>query len=93
MLLYMSYYNEMHSCTRREIRACRLYLRRKAGFGEQDFDCEFCDNQNLGQSFEKLQIYTKNPKFSHFLWKNVTTMVGLYKGLMTDHHYDYLTDT
>jgi hypothetical protein len=27
------------------------------------------------------------------LWKNVTTMVGLYKGLMTDHHYDYLTDT
>ncbi len=30
------------------------YLQRKAGFGEQDFDFEFCDNQNLGQSFEKL---------------------------------------
>jgi hypothetical protein len=43
------------------------YLLRKAGFGEQGFDFQFCDNQNLGQSFEKCQIYTKKPKISHFL--------------------------
>jgi hypothetical protein len=53
------------------------YMQRKTGFGEQGFDFQFSDNQNLGQSFEKLQIYTKKPKISHFLWKNVTTMVGL----------------
>jgi len=35
------------------------HLRRKAGSGKQDFDFQLCDNQNLGQSFEKLQIYTK----------------------------------
>ncbi len=53
------------------------YMRRKAGFGEQGSDFQFSDNPNLGQSFEKLQIYTINPKISHSLWKNVTTMVGL----------------
>jgi hypothetical protein len=42
------------------------YLLRKAGFGEQGFDFQFCDNQNLGQPFEKCQIYTKNPKFPTF---------------------------
>ncbi len=46
------------------------YLLRKAGFGEQGFDFQFCDNQNLGQSFEKCQIYTKKPKISHFLLSN-----------------------
>jgi hypothetical protein len=40
---------------------------RKAGFGEQGFDFHFCDNQNLGQSFEKCQIYTKKLEISHFL--------------------------
>ncbi len=53
------------------------YMRRKAGFGEQGFDFQFYNNQNLGQSFEKLQIYTKNPKTFHFLWKTITSMVGL----------------
>jgi hypothetical protein len=33
-------------------------LESKAGFGEQGFDFQFCDNQNFGQSFEKPQIYT-----------------------------------
>ncbi len=55
----------------------RCYMQRKAGFGQQGFDFQFSDNHNLGQSFEKLQIYTINPKISHSLWKNVTTMVGL----------------
>jgi hypothetical protein len=43
------------------------YLLRKAGFGEQGIDFQFCDNQNLGQSFEKCQIYTRKPKIPHFL--------------------------
>jgi hypothetical protein len=42
------------------------YLLRKAGFGEQGFDFQFCENQNLGQSFEKCQITLKNPKFPTF---------------------------
>ncbi len=54
ILQYMSLYNEMHSGTRREIRACRLVTcPRKAGFGEQGFVFQFCDNQNLGQIFWK----------------------------------------
>jgi hypothetical protein len=40
---------------------------RNAGFGEQGFDFQYCDNQNFGESFEKPQIYTKKPKISHFL--------------------------
>jgi hypothetical protein len=43
------------------------YLLRKAGFHEQGFDFQYCDNQNFGQCFEKPQIYPKNPKISHFL--------------------------
>jgi len=46
----------------------RCCMQRKAGFGEQGFDFQFSDNQNLGRSFEKLKIYTKKPKISHFLW-------------------------
>jgi hypothetical protein len=38
------------------IKLVGCYLLRKAGFGEQGFDFQFCDNQNLGQSFEKCQI-------------------------------------
>ncbi len=34
---------------------------RNAGFGEQGFDFQYCDNQNFGESFEKPQIYTKKP--------------------------------
>jgi hypothetical protein len=49
-------------------------MRRNAGFGEQGFDFQYCENQNFGESFEK-------PKISHFtlklLWKKVTTMVGM----------------
>ncbi len=57
-------------------------LWRKAGLGEHSFDFQFCDNQNIGQSFEKRQIYTnKTQNFPLFtlklLWKKVTTMVGL----------------
>ncbi len=40
---------------------------RNAGFGEQGFDFQYCDNQSFGESFEKPQIYTKKPKNSHFL--------------------------
>jgi hypothetical protein len=46
------------------------YLQRKAGFGKQGFGFQYCDNQNFGQSIEKPQIYTKNPKNSHFLLSN-----------------------
>jgi len=58
------------------------YLQRKAGFGKQGFDFQFCDNQNLSQSFEKHQIYTKTTQnFTLFtlkvLWKKVTTLMGL----------------
>jgi hypothetical protein len=42
------------------------YLQRKARFGEQGFDFQYCNNQNFGQSFKKPQIYTKNPKFLTF---------------------------
>jgi hypothetical protein len=45
------------------------YMQRKTGFGEQGFDFQFSDNQNLGQSFEKLQNYTENPKFPTFCGK------------------------
>ncbi len=61
----------MHSGTRRGIRACRLVTcSRKAGFGEQGFVFQFCDNQNLGQSFEKREIDTRKPKISHLVEKS-----------------------
>ncbi len=46
------------------------YLLRKAGFGQQGFDFQFCDNQNLGQSFEKRQIDTRKPKISDLVEKS-----------------------
>jgi hypothetical protein len=49
-----------------ELAGC-CYLLRKTRFADQGFDFQLCDNQNLGQSFEKCQIYTKKPKISHFL--------------------------
>jgi len=53
----------MHLGTRRGIRACRLVTcHRKAGFCEQGFVFQFCDNHHLGQSFGKIQIYTRKPK-------------------------------
>jgi hypothetical protein len=68
---YMSSYNEMHSGTRREIRASRLVTcPRKAGFGEQGFVFQFCDNQNLGQIFWKTSNLHRKPKISHFVDKN-----------------------
>jgi hypothetical protein len=52
---YMRDYNEMHSGIRRGIRACMLVTwARKAGFGEHGFVFQFCDNQNVGASFENL---------------------------------------
>jgi hypothetical protein len=61
----------MHLSTRRGIRACRLVTcPRKAGFGEQGFVFQFCDNQNLGQSFEKRQIDNRKQKNSHLVKKS-----------------------
>jgi hypothetical protein len=43
---------------------------RIAGFGEPDFDFQYCDNQNFGEPFEKPQIYTTKPKISQILLRN-----------------------
>jgi hypothetical protein len=61
----------MHSGTIKGIRACRLVTcPRKGRFGKQGFVFQFCDDQNLGQSFEQSQIDTRKPKNSHFVEKS-----------------------
>jgi hypothetical protein len=72
------------------------YLQRKAGFGEHGFDFQYCDNQNFDQSFEKPQIYTKNPKFPTFYSETFVEKSHYYGGpierSVTDHHNKSILD-
>ncbi len=71
MYNYIKLHTKLHiHAPQEKLELIGCYLLRKAGFGEQGFDFQFYDNQNLGQSFEKCEIYTKNPKISHCLFWN-----------------------
>jgi hypothetical protein len=66
--------------TEEKLELVGCYLQRKAGFGEQGLDFQFCDNLNLCQSFEKLQIYTKKPKLSPFYSESFVERSDYYGG-------------
>jgi hypothetical protein len=46
----------------------------------QGFDFQYCNNQNFRESFEKLQIYTKNPKFPTFYFETFVGKSHYYGG-------------
>ncbi len=56
------------------------YLQRKAGFGEQGFDFQYCDNQNLANLLKNLKFKLKNPKFPTFYSESFVEKRHYYGG-------------